>query len=614
MKYFLEKHYRLIIILVLYFTLAASFLNAKNDSLTYDEDAHIPAGYSYLKERDMRLNPEHPPLLKNIAAFPLLFVNPTFDTSKPFWTENANDAQWNAGKYFLFGAGNDPDQIVFLSRLPFILIYLLLALFIFKWARELAGIVAGMIAFLLFALDPNILGHNHYVTTDLGIAAFLTFAFYYFIKFVKNPSWKNTLIFGLIWGTLQLVKFSSILVLPVFGLILIAYPLVKLNAVGEETRWKEKLKFLGEYVGKGLLALIISLLLVWIVYYFNTSEMPKEKLPEIVNYYFSLGADNAGKIYVKETVSALNNSAITRPLAVYFFGIARVFQRVAGGNVTYFFGQIDTHGFLAYFPVVFLIKMPLLSLFLIFSALFIGLFKSFFAVRHHFRNLGKYLKTLFRNHITEIALFIFIALYSLSSIIGRLNIGIRHLFPIFPFIFILVAATIARAIKRTHDRKEKSGFYFSLVIIFILLSVEMVSVFPYYLSYFNRVAGGPKNGYRYVTDSNADWGQDLKRLVSFLDQHPEIGKIKLNYFGMADLNYYLKNRYEPWWDSRRPIEEGYYGISTLFLQESLFDTKRPDGANYSWLKNKKPAFQVGTSILIYYVSAQEAQTLNDPAF
>lgn len=614
MKYFLEKYHRIIIILVLGFTLTVSLLNADQDSLTYDEDAHIPAGYSYLKERDMRLNPEHPPLLKNLAAFPLVFLDLNFDTAQPFWEQNANDAQWNAGKYFLFGAGNDPDLIIFLSRLSFILIYLFLALFIFKWARELSGTVGGLIAFLLFALDPNILGHNHLVTTDLGIAAFLVPAFYFFLRFIKNPSWKNTLIFGSVWGILQLVKFSSVLTLPIFGLILVVYPLIKLNSAGQETRWREKLKFLGEAVGKGLVALFLSLLLVWIAYYFNTSKMPAEKLPEIVNYYFSSGPDNAGKAYVKKIVFSLNDSAIFRPLAAYFFGVARVFQRVAGGNMTYFFGEINTRGFLAYFPVLLLIKLPLPSLLLVFFSLALGMARVVLSPFRHLKNFGKYLKTLVRNHIAELSLLLFVVLYLVSSIFGRLNIGIRHLFPIFPPVFILTAAAVAGFIRRTHDRKEKSAFYFSLVLLFFFLAAEIASVYPYYLSYFNQAAGGPKNGYRFVTDSNADWGQDLKRLALFLEQHPEIQKIRLNYFGMADPDYYLPNKFDLWWDAKRPVQEGWYGISTLFLQESLYDLRRSETANYSWLKNKKPAFQVGTSILLYYISAEEASLANNPAF
>jgi predicted membrane-bound dolichyl-phosphate-mannose-protein mannosyltransferase len=180
-KNFIEKKYKWIVVGLLLFMLVVSVLNARNDSLIYDEDAHIPAAYSYLTEHDIRLNPEHPPLLKDLAAIPLLFLNLNFDTSQPFWSENANDAQWNAGKYFLYGAGNNPDKIIFWSRIPFILLSLLLGFFIFKWTKKIAGTLAGLLALTLFAFDPNILGHNHFVTTDIGIAAFTVFSFYYFL-------------------------------------------------------------------------------------------------------------------------------------------------------------------------------------------------------------------------------------------------------------------------------------------------------------------------------------------------------------------------------------------------------------------------------------------------
>jgi predicted membrane-bound dolichyl-phosphate-mannose-protein mannosyltransferase len=222
MGIFFEKHHKLLVALMLIFMFAVSVLNARNDSAIFDETAHIPAGYSYLKEHDMRLNPEHPPLLKDLAALPLLFFNPNFDTSKDFWTkDNADAGQWNAGKVFLWDSGNDPDRIIFWSRIPIILLSLILGLFIFRWTRELAGTLAGLFALALYTFNPNILGHNHFVTTDIGIAAFIVFAFYYFSRFIKKPTWKNVFIFGLFLGLMQLAKFSSVLTFPIIFLVLI---------------------------------------------------------------------------------------------------------------------------------------------------------------------------------------------------------------------------------------------------------------------------------------------------------------------------------------------------------------------------------------------------------
>lgn len=139
--------------------------------------------------------------------------------------------------------------------------------------------------------------------------------------------------------------------------------------------------------------------------------------------------------------------------------------------------------------------------------------------------------------------------------------------------------------------------------------IEPIVNYPYYLSYFNEFAGGPKNGYHYVTDSNADWGQDLKRLKKFLDRHPEINKIRVDYFGGGNPQYYLGDKYIQWWDSKRPIEKGWYAISTNFLQGSVYDTRmkpngkprKPDNESWRWITKYNPSYQVGTSILIYNI-------------
>ena len=626
MHKFIREKYKLIILLFLIVTVAISVMGAAEDTMIYDEDAHIPAGYSYLKTFDMRLNPEHPPLIKDLAVLPLLFFNPqpTFDTSKPFWNEDANDAQWDAGKEFLFQSGNNPDKIIFWSRLPIILLFVILGLFIFKWTKELAGVGAGLLAFTLFIFDPNILGHNHFVTTDLGIAAFITFAFYYFIRFIKEPTWKNVSTLSLFLALVQLAKFSDVLIFPIFGLVLIVYPLVKKARVAEENTLHFKLKNFGEYLGKFTVALVISIVVVWIAYYFTTFNMPKDQLPKIVDHYFVDGSLKT--TYAKQFIFALNRYDFLRPMAVYLFGIARVFQRVGGGNVTYFLGQVSTHGFYSYFPLVFLIKEPIASLALMLGALGItglGIFR--ITKRKTIQELADYV----RSRITELSMIAFILLYVFTSIVGRLNIGFRHLFPIFPFIFILTAKVIFDFIKKIKHRRNKTVAYIVVTFIAIVLILKTLLAYPFYLSYFNEFADGPKNGYHYVTDSNADWGQDLKRLEKFIDRYnwcPEnsldslckiydpqkgqIEKIRLDYFGMADLNYYMKDGYIPWWASKRPIEPGWYGISTLFLQQGIYDAKLKNNESYRWLKNKKPFYQVGTSILIYYITPQEANKIN----
>jgi len=646
MKYFLKKRYKIIITIILAFMAVVSILNAKNDSLIYDEDAHIPAGYSYLVTHDIRLNPEHPPMLKDFAAFPLLFIGPKFDTTQPFWGKNPDSAQWESGKVFLFQSGNDPDRIIFWARLPFILLSLILGLFIFKWAREFSGVYAGILALILYAFDPNILGHNHFVTTDLGIAAFMTFALYYFIKFVKEPTKKNIIVAGIFLGLMQLAKFSSVLLFPVMFLAAVIYPLVKIKKDRRESTLKFKMKNLGISIGWSAVVFFISLILVWIVYWINTYKMPSAKLVDIINYYFHPYDPNPLTIYSREFLFALNSIPLLSPLADYLFGIFRVFQRVAGGNVTYLLGEISTRGFLSYFPIVFIIKEPLITLFLILTASIAGLVK---IIRTIFRKVGKYKETLaeyLRTHIAEFSMLVFILLYLFTSITGRLNIGFRHLFPILPFIYILVAKTITDLYKKINDRQIELLFNVSLGFMLLYLIFGTVFAYPSYTSYFNETVGGPKNGYKYVTDSNADWGQDLKRLRNWIDEYNKyainscksteknnnsftfneclpggkfqkisndygiIDKIRIDYFGMADIRYYIGDKYKMWWAAKRPIEAGWYAISTEFLQQNIYDKSIPKNQSYRWLQNKKPVYQVGTSMLIYYISAQELPALN----
>ncbi|MDZ4385225.1 MAG: hypothetical protein U0944_02280, partial [Candidatus Moranbacteria bacterium] len=361
---------------------------------------------------------------------------------------------------------------------------------------------------------------------------------------------------------------------------------------------------LAGYIWKGLAIFSISVIVVWIGYFANAYAMPQTKLVEIMDHYMKPDDPRPLTVHTREVIISINKYPAFAPLADYVFGVARVFQRVGGGNITYFIGEISNKGFLSYFPVVFILKEPLPTLFFLFFAVSIGLFgiisASFSEPKKILRNLIHYLRV----NIAEFAMLTFIFVYSATSITGRLNIGLRHLLPIFPFIYILIAVSVFRFIRRRHNQ-SKHIFNLAALALVTFLIAETVSAYPYYMSYFNQSAGGPKNGYQIVTDSNADWGQDLKRLEAFLKDHPEIEKIKVDYFGMTDLDYYLSNRYEKWWSAKRPIEPGWYAISALFLQEGIYDQTKKDDASYRWLKNRRPDYQVGTSILVYHITPQE---------
>ncbi|MDI6778196.1 MAG: glycosyltransferase family 39 protein [Patescibacteria group bacterium] len=594
-----EKYQNYIVAIILLIMLAISVGTALGDAAIMDEVAHIPSGYTYVKYGDYRLNPEHPPILKDMAGIPLQFLNLNFPVSDDLWTKNAND-QWIAGWRFLYMPENNTETILFWSRFPIILLSLLLGFVIFKWARELFGVKAGLLALALYAFDPNILGHNHYVTTDLGIAAFSVFAFYFFTKYLKNPNWKMTFLAGVFLGFSQLAKFSAVLLFPIFGLTLLIYIFfreekIKKSFLGSLKIKKFWLQKFCHYTVTFAVIMIVCFAMIWVVYEANTYKMPTEKIHQLIDTQLYGGSKNVASAPLHK----MADRAVLRPLAQYFIGFFMVFGRVAGGNTTYFFGQVTNQSFREYFPLVFLIKEPIPTLILLFSTLAIA---AYFILRNNLadfpKNIWKNIKGYFDRHITETAMLLFIALYAYVSITGNLNIGFRHLFPILPFMYILISKEIVFLWTRLRGNTRKIYSAVIAVLLFWLIA-ETAFAYPYYLAYFNETIGGSKNGYKYVTDSNVDWGQDLKRLQKFVDEN-NIDKIRVDYFGGGDVIHYLGDK-AVIWHSDYAQETGWYAISATFLQNSLYYKITEGRPDYQWLREREPYAQIGGSILVYKI-------------
>jgi len=594
-----EKYQNYLVAAILAIMFALSIGTALGDAAIMDEVAHIPAGYTYIKYHDYRLNPEHPPLLKDLAGIPLQFLNLTFPANESFWTTEPN-GQWNAGWKFIYLPQNNTEALLFWSRLPIILLSLLLGFFIFKWTKELFGSKAGLLALTLYAFDPNILGHNHYVTTDLGIAAFSVLAFYFFVQYLKNPSWKKTILAGLFLGLAQLAKFSAVLLFPVFGLTLLLYIFFrqeKLNfsfwGIGKIKKfWLQKFS---HYAITFTVIIIVCFAVIWVVYEANIYKMPVEKVHQLIDTQLYGGAQNIASPYLHK----MANNVVLRPLAQYFTGFFMVFGRVAGGNTTYFFGQVTNQSFREYFPIVFLIKEPLPTLFLLLSAIAIAFY---FLLRRNLedfpRHIWKNVKNYFSNHIAETAMLLFVALYAYVSITGNLNIGFRHLFPILPFLYIFISKEIIFLwTKLTGKTKKIYPVFIGLLLLWLI--AETAFAYPYYLAYFNETIGGSKNGYKYVTDSNVDWGQDLKRLRDWVEKN-NIEKIRVDYFGGGDVKHYLGDK-AIIWHAHLGQEPGWYAVSATFLQNSLYYKITEGKPDYQWLREREPYTEIGHSILIYKI-------------
>ncbi len=597
-----------------------SLLISAQESATFDEKAHIPSAYSYVRYGDMRLNPEHPPLLKDLAGLPLLFLDVKFPIDTPEWQYGINE-QWTLGDLFMNCtnpnvACNNSDAILFWSRLPITLIALLLGLFLFLWGRELGGALAGLIAVSLFVFDPNTIAHGHYVTTDIGIAAFLFFAFYFFLHFLKRPSWKNVIFAGLFLGLAELAKFSAVLLFPIFGLFTLLYALTKRGLTVTEKSRHPRLKLLAEYVGKYAVAVGICFMLIALAYALNTWNMPPEKT--IANAELVFSGDKPAKTFARETITWFAETPGLAALSHYLLGVFMVFSRVAGGNTFYFLGTVSDVASPYYFPIIFSLKETLPFLFLLLITSAYTLFRIIRSIKSNpASDFFRVFSASFQDRTAQYLSVFFILFYAFVSITGNLNIGFRHLFPILPFLYLLTAKTAADFY---HRNKEELGYILRplAALFFSLLFITPLAIYPSYLSYYNMLAGGHRNGYMIATDSNYDWGQDLKHLRSFIEDHnrrcpsPDtlpsdgclISPIRLDYFGGSNPALYLGNNFIPWHSDNNP-EPGWYAISAVFFQESIYKTKAPGKRGYEWLRDLGETARAGDSIFIFHVSPED---------
>ena len=184
------------------------FTSVLQENQTIDEGSHLSSGYTYITTGDFRLNPEHPPLIKELSALPLLLLPIESPLNHPSWDEQN---QWEFGRQFLYNNTVDADLILLLGRLPIMLLSLLLGVFIYKWTSKLWGRETGLIALLLYVFEPNILAHSRYVTTDLAATLFFFLTMYFLDKYFGTFSRKNLLQFVVIFAIAQFVKFSAII-------------------------------------------------------------------------------------------------------------------------------------------------------------------------------------------------------------------------------------------------------------------------------------------------------------------------------------------------------------------------------------------------------------------
>ncbi len=513
---------------------SAGLLNA-----SADEPAHLPAGYTYWKTGDFRLNPEHPPFIKLLSSLPIvLFMNPVVRWDDPSWLKDPPD-QVQFGVRFLYS--NHADEMLFWGRLPVILLSVLLGYYVFRWAGDLYGRRAGLVALFLYAFCPNILAHSRFVTMDLGLSCFFFITLYYLWRFSTRGSLGNLALAGVAMGLALATKFSAVILLPLLpGLMAIAalLPPEKPADSGVRARLADFPKADGQ--GSRLLlaaeacviVVAIAFFLVWAIYFFPGDP-----------FFYLKGMLKVNENHHKE----------------YWLYLA---------------GNFRQGGFWYYFLAVFFLKTPAPTL--LFFLLAIALWR--ISPKPEWRNEGLLLIP---------ALVFFVITSALAA-----NVGVRYILPIYPLILVF-SSRLTDFVLQQRVRRVVAG------ILAAWLAFGTVRMFPDYIAYFTDFIGGAKNGIKYLDDSNLDWGTDLKRLKIWMDDH---GVAKINLFTpYSALPGYYGIKYD-WYEFMRrdPPPPGLYAIGTQILVRGLI-AARMEGMATDWLVRYKPIDRVGYGFYIFKI-------------
>src|SRR3989344_2066387 len=601
-----------IAVLVVLVALALSITSLWDDSFIVDEIPHVGAGYSYITKGDYRLNPEHPPLAKDLAGLvlSLLPVNQSAFSTQ-YWLSDIN-GQWNFGRTLIYNPSNNVDLLARTAKSAMLLFFVLSAVLIYRFANERYGKAAALIATILFSFSPTVLAHSRFVTTDMPALFGVLLGTYFFIKYLQKPSRKTFWLAAIAFGIAQLTKFSVVLIAPLFILMVIAW------LFANSFSFKSSAVL---FVRSLVLMAMGIILVVWPVYALHTMNYPLAKQKSDSAY--NLGS--YGNRLIADPVIWASDKPVIRPLAYYATGLLMVNQRAIGGNTTFFLGEVRNYAWKNYFPVVYAIKEPL-AFWLLTIIVFVYLTTKtqFLISNFKFLKIKEWVKTYF----VEFSMLLWIAIYWYLSIRANLNIGVRHLLPTYGFVFIILSGQLVKIIRDSRllgkgsrakpgisveIRDYKAKIKIGTILIFALLGwyiVENIRVYPYYLTYFNQLAGGPSGGHQYVVDSNLDWGQDLKRLAMWVKNPPaggNVDKIHFDYFGWADQGYYLKEKLVwinagTYKDARDFLAKnpngGYIAVSASFFMGSR---EKPE-TSYAWLDAYKPIAVIGNSIFVWKIT------------
>lgn len=578
------------ILLALFVLLAVS--SSLRQSPTIDEPVHLLGGYSYLKWGDYRVNPEHPPVVKMWAALPLLWLTIADPrASSPTWAEILKTEP--GGPVYplaqaMFFRWNDAGKIFFLAKLQMVFVSGVLALFVFIWGRQVFGFAAALVALFIYVLDPNILAHSTIIHTDLPFAAAIFIGCYFFCRALERLTWLDASLAVLLFGVAVVTKHSFIALAAIWfvlGVIKIfsreSWELALFTPSRSADSPSAKLLSLSAIF---IVSAVTAYAAIWAVYGFRFDAVPGGGSPLSLT-----------RLPDRPLVESVESFVLTHRLLPEALVAGVLYNLKIWKHAAYLLGQVSEDGFWSYFPIAFAVKTPLPTLLMLVASLFL------FWRRKTWH--------------AQVWLLVPVVIYFGLAVLSRFNIGIRHLLPIYPFLFVLIAGTVVQ-FWRSGGRIARGA----LAMLGLWYVGSALFIYPNYLAYFNELAGGPRGGHRILIDSNLDWGQDLKGLKPWLERNGG-RQAQVIYFGSAEPKYYgiddfysAENLAER---DRTGVENielpPYLVISANFLYGGAMFLPEDLAARVARYRSIAPAAVIGHSLLVYQIDPADSRVYADAA-
>jgi hypothetical protein len=487
---------------------------ARRESVTFDEIAHTAAGVSYLQKLDMRMNEEHPPLAKVMAALPLVLHGAHADYSHFSWTFsykmfNGYLGEWVFGHWFLM-RWNDPYSTLAGARASMLLMTLLLGFILYSYGSRLGSSWGGLLCLSAFATMPAFLAFGPLVITDIAVTLFWVLTVWQLPNMWRSPTQGTIVKFGLVLAGALLSKFSSGLLFFVFAGFALS---LRLKPLAEQPVEKAELHRWRRRAWRNIaVGTLWSALFVYIVYFILSWNEPTDSFQIIPHFPAS---------------PVLRR--LLMPVWIYLRGLA-LFAVSASSRPTFILGHAYQHGVWFYFPVLFLLKSQLTLLLLLLLAITAALLVKRRSPAQSAMPAGMDLQW----RSIWVSLVIFVG----ACMLNRLDISIRH-FSVALALIILLLAPLPRTLNLLRDSNPQAARIGNWLAVGLVLAsiVTAIRTYPNYIPYLNSLSMG-RPGYALVNDSNLDWNHALPEVESFVRQRG-LKQVLLDEYGFTEPAAYV---------------------------------------------------------------------------